>query len=92
MTGVTDNEEEVLGIYPNPVMDHFYLDIPSGIGDVKRAAIYSVTGVKLMDIEQSIQHGTNQVIEINVSHLHEGVYFVRVEMANGSLTKRFGIQ
>jgi hypothetical protein len=81
-----------LGIYPNPVTDHFYLEIPSGIGDVKQAAIYSVTGVKVMDIEQTIQQGTDQVIEINVSHLNEGIYFVRVEMANGSLTKRFGIQ
>jgi len=92
MTGVSDNEEEELGIYPNPVTDHFYLDMPAGIEDVRQAAIYSTTGVKVMDIEQSIQHGSNQAIEINVSHLNEGVYFVRIEMANGSLTRRFGIQ
>lgn len=92
MTGVSDTEEEVLGIYPNPVTDHFYLEMPAGMQDVRQAAIYSISGVKMMDIEQSIQQGSNQTIEINVGHLNEGVYFVRIEMANGYLTKRFGIQ
>ena len=92
MTGVSDNEETVLGIYPNPVKDHFYLHIPSGIENVKQAAIYSMTGVKVIDIKESILQGPDQVIEINVNQLKEGVYFVRIEKANGSLTKRFGIQ
>ena len=92
MTGVSDNEEEVIGIYPNPVMDYFYLSIPSSVVDVKQAAIYSLSGAKVMDIGQPILQGDDQVIEINVSHLIHGIYFVRIETATGSHNKRFGIQ
>ncbi|MEN8204307.1 MAG: T9SS type A sorting domain-containing protein [Bacteroidota bacterium] len=92
VTGVSDNEEDVLGIYPNPVMDHFYLSIPSGITEIKYAAIYSLTGAKVMDIVHPITSGMDQVIEINVSHLNKGIYFVRIETAAGFVNERFGVQ
>jgi hypothetical protein len=91
-TGVADYKEGILGIYPNPAMDYFNLRIPSSVDQVEHAAIYSLTGVKVMDINQPIMSGVNQVIEINVSDLPKGVYFVRIKTAAGFVNERFGVQ
>jgi len=92
VTGVADYKEGILGIYPNPAIDYFNLRIPSSVDQVQHAAIFSLTGVKVMDIDQLIMSGVNQVIEINVSDLNKGVYFVRIKTATGFVNERFGVQ
>jgi len=92
VTGMSENQEGILGIYPNPALDYFNLRIPSSVQQVQHAAIYSLTGVKVMDIPQPIRSGVNQVIEINVSDLHKGIYFVRIQTAAGFVNERFGVQ
>jgi hypothetical protein len=92
VTGTREYAEGILDIYPNPALDYFNLKIPSSVEEIKHVAIYSLTGAKVMDIEQPMMSGVNQVIEVNVSHLNEGIYFVRIETAAGIVNERFGVQ
>lgn len=87
----SDHTGEVLGIYPNPVLDFFYLNIPSEVMHVSYAGIYNMTGVMLKRID-NIEPGVDQVLEIDVSGLMSGFYFVRIDTGSGSIIKRFGIR
>ena len=93
ITSVTGHgSDNALGIYPNPVMDKFYLSIPSQVTNVRSAGIYSMTGVKMKSVVNKIESGKDQVVEIDASDLLQGIYFVRIESDAGSLIKRFGVQ
>ena len=92
LTGISGDQENVLGIFPNPVTDWFYLHIPSEVGSVNHAAVYSLTGVKVMSLDHPIEGDSDQQIHMDVSHLIRGIYVVRIESAAGLFTSRFSIQ
>ncbi len=93
-TGVGDLtlSDEDLGLYPNPVMERFYLHISASITGVKRAGVYSMTGLKVKHLEDQIQPGADQVIEVDAGDLVKGFYFVRIETDSGAISRRFGVQ
>jgi len=84
--------EDDLGLYPNPVMERFYLQISASVFNVKRAGVYSMTGMKVLHLENQIQPGADQVIEVDASGLVKGFYFVRIETDSGAISRRFGVQ
>ncbi len=91
--GISKEEAgRILDLYPNPVNDRFYLKIPARVTDVKSVGIYDMSGIMVMLIDQQIQTGRDQVIEVGVGQLNPGIYFIRIESGAGSVFKRFGIQ
>jgi hypothetical protein len=79
----TTIEAEILAesimLYPNPSGD--VLTIESGIPLIS-VEIYTVTGVKIMDIHSDFD-------AIPVKNLSEGVYMVKIETEYGSITRKF---
>jgi len=83
---------KILDLYPNPVKDRFFLGIPARVTEISSVGIFDMSGVLVKRIEQEIQSGRDQVIEVNVSQLNTGIYFIRIESGAGSAYKRFGVQ
>jgi hypothetical protein len=74
------------------VMDRFYLHISASVINVKRAGVYSMTGLKVIHLENQLQPGADQVFEVDASDLVKGFYFVRIETDSGAISRRFGVQ
>jgi endoglucanase len=81
-TGISNiNAEKEVTLYPNPSNGKIFINAPgaSAIG------IYNVVGEKILMSDYN-----KEVIEINTSSLSAGVYFARIEFADGThSTKKF---
>jgi hypothetical protein len=75
---VSDN----VSIYPNPAEEELY--ITSKTIKIKDIYMYDVVGKK---ISRYPINGTNTAI--NISYLQKGMYFLKIETENGTVTKRF---
>ena len=67
-------------IYPNPVVNELYIE--SEQAKIDRVEVFTLNGKQILDI--SFQN--NQPID--VSSLAKGMYLVKVQTDNGSLTKK----
>ena len=72
---VSDNDTEVISVYPNPVKDQLFV---RGEG-VQSVEVFNLVG-------QQVMHSTNTVLDLN--SLTEGIYFVRVNCDNAVYSKR----
>ena len=72
---VSDNDTEVISVYPNPVKDQLFV---KGEG-VQSVEVFNLVG-------QQVMHSTNTVLDLN--SLTEGFYFVRVNCDNAVYSKR----
>lgn len=87
-TGIEDFKRKgELTIYPNPAKDKF--KVQSSEFQVEELEIYDLNGRKLF--ERQIPTGTEN-IEVNISHLKNGVYFCRLFSEKYSVTKKLIIQ
>ncbi|MCT4629582.1 T9SS type A sorting domain-containing protein [Winogradskyella sp.] len=73
------NIEDWLLVYPNPVSET--LHIKTFGQDLKRLALYSVNG-QIVLAQNEVQNS------VDVSNLPSGVYFLQIETAQGSTTKK----
>jgi len=67
-------------LYPNPVVNHFRIDVP-GNAEIQSVTIYDYSGrvVKNLVAQNSVFSTTN---------LSSGIYFVKVEISEGSVVKK----
>jgi hypothetical protein len=70
---------ENISVYPNPVRNELF--IKSGT-PVEKVTIYDITGVPVM-YQQSLNGPS-----VDVSHLPDGVYFIRIENYTGKFVKK----
>jgi len=78
---IEETETINVKLYPNPASDVLHLAVGT-----------SVTKVEVLDQSCRIVHTTevnNTEIDLNISDLNQGVYFVRVSHAGGNSTARF---
>lgn len=68
-----------LVVYPNPVNDRLMI---SGMAQATSIELVNVVGEKVLGL--SPEENT----EVNVAHLPAGIYFLRVRMNEGTITKR----
>ena len=81
-TGVEDNIQEIINIYPNPTSD--LLNINSSV-EIKEVYIYDVLGKRVL-----VKNMNNNINVLNVESLIDGVYFIKVDMKNNTTsTLRF---
>lgn len=80
---VSDNNISQMHLYPNPVSDMLIL---SSNETVKEATVYDIHG-KLIKI---IRFNPENSVEIDVRHLQNGIYFLKIETESGRVaTEKF---
>lgn len=78
------NSSEDFIIYPNPVKDFAYINFPK-ITTLEQVSIYNIIGVKIMT------NACNQLsgrLELDLSHLEKGTYYVSFETKKGSFSSK----
>tara|TARA_R100001369_G_scaffold26746_1_gene48226 strand:+ start:394 stop:705 length:312 start_codon:yes stop_codon:yes gene_type:complete len=85
---VSTHAMEDIRLYPNPTnMDKFYLNVPSGMGDLD-VTIYNILGAKLYHKTGF----TGGEVTINIgSKLSMGTYFVKLSSQGRTTTKKLTI-
>lgn len=78
---IAKNEEEVVGVYPNPVSDHLFIENANLFNSV---AVYDYSG--RLVLEQKLS-GTS----LDVSRLPSGSYTLQLINTKGSVNKRFEV-
>ena len=73
--------ENNFNIYPNPANDVINIEAEF---DVEEVTIYNITGVMVYNEQCTMNN-----VQLNVSDLNSGVYFVKVVTNNGETVKRF---
>jgi hypothetical protein len=80
VTGVFEDSEKIIDLYPNPANDILYVD---GLQNKTNACIYSSTGQLMFSSEIDALNG-----EINVSALPSGLYILKMNVDDGVVVKR----
>ncbi|GEQ85534.1 hypothetical protein ULMS_10420 [Patiriisocius marinistellae] len=83
--GVISQHLVGLAIFPNPAKDLLNISMPN-LESNATITIYSIQGKQLFS---EILNTQATVKNIQIASLQGGVYFVKVETSNGSLTKKF---
>jgi hypothetical protein len=78
---IPEFNSNAIKVYPNPVFKE--LKVESGKLKVKNIAVHDVLGKVVMSIN------TPQATVLNVSGLSSGVYFLKIDCGNTSVTKKF---
>lgn len=73
ITSVRNAKFEPLTLYPNPAQSKFIIE--TGSEEIKSVRIFDVSGKVLLRTNQK---------EIDISNFSQGVYFVKIETANGN--------
>ena len=79
-----------LVLYPNPVDDKLYLQLPYGIGGKLTSAIYNTVGAVVAYSAREVSRQSNPPLEVSLpNHLSAGLYFFRAVIDGQSFTARF---
>ena len=75
--------ENSLLIFPNPVKGNFHFEFSNKdmFHDIRNISIYSTNG-------ELVYYNTGYSGSINVKNLKQGVYFIKVQLGTGALTRR----
>jgi hypothetical protein len=75
--GLSSNQK--IQIYPNPALEHIQLTIPNQLINFIR--IFDLSGKLMMEAEVNT---INQLVDVNVSGLKPGIYFVKINTDSGN--------
>ena len=76
-------EQEVLdgvSLYPNPVKNQLHINMPNGLS-IESASVYDLLGKR-----HTMKIGENNTLDM--SHIPSGIYLLKLETSEGSLTKK----
>ncbi|MBQ3354923.1 MAG: T9SS type A sorting domain-containing protein [Bacteroidales bacterium] len=79
-TNVSETESDHVSVYPNPASSTLYIDGLNGFTNLD---------VQIINIQGQIVREVNNSMEINVSNIESGIYFVRIECDGQQFMKRF---
>ncbi len=75
-----EQQLETVNIYPNPANDFIRIE---GVNNIKNISIYNELGQMLKTVDVDTINKT-----INISHLTQGIYFIRIVTEKGYLMKK----
>ena len=78
---------EELIVFPNPVANDLYFQMPDKNISAFKFSIYNPEGIKVLDDNKLISNNTS-LQHIDVSSLSKGLYFLKVESANGVIIRK----
>jgi subtilisin family serine protease len=81
ITGINDNYDVNVNIYPNPVDDRLYIETET---EVENIVVYDVYG-RLQDYKTTRLQGS---VTVDLSRLNAGIYFVKINTGEGNLVSR----
>ena len=101
--GIEEISSKDFKIYPNPAKDNLQLIINNEQVDIQTIEIYNIAGrlVNLSSLRGTKQSNTsrdyfpnvhNGEIQIDVSQLNEGIYFLKIKTKQASITKKLIIK
>ncbi|MFL0353613.1 T9SS type A sorting domain-containing protein [Xanthomarina sp. GH4-25] len=79
LLSVEEYDLDKMSIYPNPVVNELHIDLHDSI-KVVNAKLYSITGQVVLQIQNKK--------DIDVSGLNPGVYLLKIETSEGSITRK----
>lgn len=80
------NNKELLTVYPNPSSTILFIGYSMFNGAIP-VQITDVTGQEIINVQM-----TSPQLQVDISGLSNGIYFVNVQTANGMLTKKIVVQ
>jgi Peptidase family C25, C terminal ig-like domain./Peptidase family C25./Propeptide_C25. len=81
VTGVDENAQQAVSIYPNPVNDKLIIEAEETIGMVE---IYNLTGAMVLN-----QECNSAKAELEVNELQSGIYFIKMTNNCNVVTRSF---
>ena len=91
-TSDDDNEDGIeeiktsFNIYPNPVDDILYIETNENINEI---VIYDVRGCRVSKSTANSQWPMANSLQLSVSSLKPGIYFINIITEKGNITKKF---
>jgi len=82
--GITELANEQVKVYPNPITKE--LNVDNGQLMIKNIEIYDVNGKKQK--VENIKQKAEGKIEIDISHLPDGIYFVKMDTESGEVVRK----
>lgn len=79
VTGIFDAKDNMISIFPNPVIEKFKV---SGLKEDVKIEIVDILGKTI------ITKTINENVEVDISVLKEGIYFVMIHHSNGNITSQ----
>jgi len=76
-------------IYPNPVLEQGFLSISLPVQSELQIEIYDISGRVVMSIEPGQMTAGRHDIQMNLTEMNSGVYFVRVECSGDAICTSF---
>ena len=83
ITGIIENEQDAVKVYPNPASDFLNIETPFS-GTIVNAGIYTIQGQLLKEIAF-----TTQKTELDIRKLNSGLYFLQIKAGNRKTMYRF---
>jgi len=77
-----ENEAQPVNLFPNPADQSINIETE----DMTHVTVYNMLGQFVYDAEVE-----GNVMKINVSEWNEGIYLIRIQTAQGQLTRRVSI-
>ena len=85
--------EKMLGIYPNPAIDHLTLDFHADNPVVPEILIHDLTGKVVLNPDDAfILRGENFKASLDISGLKSGIYFVKVVQAERVFSEKLVVR
>ncbi len=81
---VDENSLNIIKIYPNPVTDYLTIDLQSSINTLSEIVIYNVHGKHI----KTISNINDLKINISVSNMASGLYFMEISDSNQKTTTK----
>jgi hypothetical protein len=87
--GLKKNQSQdfTFALYPNPAAELMMIDLDVPANGTANITFTDITG-KVVMTENKLMNKGMQQLEVNVSNLHTGIYFVTVNTATGTSTQR----
>lgn len=82
--GIENNKTQAFSVYPNPTSD--MVNIVAG-EDISTITVFTLTGNSVMKV-----YPTGNITEISTQQLASGVYFIKIETAQGNSVKRLIVE
>ncbi|MEZ4884320.1 MAG: DUF5011 domain-containing protein [Chitinophagales bacterium] len=77
-------------IYPNPAKNQFIVNFQDLINLQTQIGVYNIVGELVYESRQTI--GSNPLLQIDLANVAAGIYFVKIQTPEGSLTKKLVIR
>lgn len=85
-----------MAVYPNPAMDKIYVILESGRGEAGKELAYDIqimSSNSLVSMRKNgVMNANNETIELDVSALPNGIWYVQVSGLDNTITKSVVIQ